>query len=62
MAFSPLAGEDDPYFAQIAAFAVAVRGEAPVAVLPGEARCAVAVATAARESLRTGRAIEIGEA
>ena len=61
-AFNPLAADDDPYFAQIAAFAAAVRGEAPVAVPPVEARRAVAVATAARESLRTGRAIEIGEA
>lgn len=56
---SPLAPEDDPYYRQIAAFAAAVRGIAPLAVMPEEARSAVAVAAAARESLRTGKAVEM---
>jgi predicted dehydrogenase len=56
---SPLAQGEDPYYQQIAAFAAAVRGEAPVAVRPQEARQAIAVAQAARESLRTGTTVTV---
>lgn len=56
---SPLAPDDDPYYRQIAAFARAVRDGAPLAVTPEEARDAVAVAAAALESARTGRAITL---
>ncbi|HVK02620.1 MAG TPA: Gfo/Idh/MocA family oxidoreductase [Armatimonadaceae bacterium] len=57
---SPLAEGDEPYFREIAAFAKSVTEGAPPAVTPEEASSAVAVAVAARESLRTGDAVEIG--
>lgn len=53
---SPLAPGDDPYFRQIAAFAAAIRENAALIVTPGEARAAVAVAVAARQSMQTGKA------
>ncbi|MBC8142597.1 MAG: Gfo/Idh/MocA family oxidoreductase [Armatimonadetes bacterium] len=56
---APLAPSDDPYFRQVRAFADAVRGVAPVAVSPADARSAVAVALAAIESAYTGNAVEI---
>ncbi|MBC8101976.1 MAG: gfo/Idh/MocA family oxidoreductase, partial [Cytophagales bacterium] len=52
-----LTPNDNPFYRQIAAFAAAIRGEAPVAVPPEDARRAIAVAAAARDSLRTGQAI-----
>ena len=58
---SPLAPGDDPYFLEIAAFARSIREGAPLAVTAQEARAAVAVAAAALESSRTGRAVEMGE-
>lgn len=56
---APLSPTDDPYFKQVQAFADAVRGTAPVAVPAAEARAAVAVALAALESARTGKAVGI---
>ena len=56
---SPLISEENPYYQQIAAFADAVRGEAPLAVPSQDARQAVAVAAAARESLRTGVTVTV---
>jgi myo-inositol 2-dehydrogenase/D-chiro-inositol 1-dehydrogenase len=56
---SPLAPADDPYFREIASFANSVRAGAPLFVTPEEAHAAVAVASAARESLRTGRAVPV---
>lgn len=50
---------DDPYDRQIAAFAQAIREGTPLAVTAEEGRAAVAVAAAARESLKTGRAIAL---
>ena len=58
---SPLAAGDDPFYRQIAAFARSVTEGVPVAVPAEDARRAVAVAAAARESARTGRAVEIRE-
>ena len=55
----PLIPSDDPYDKQIAAFARAITSGAPLAVTAEEARDAVAVAAAARESLKTGRAITL---
>jgi myo-inositol 2-dehydrogenase/D-chiro-inositol 1-dehydrogenase len=56
-----LAEEDDPYFREIAHFARCVQtGEAPL-VTPEEARAAVAIAAAARESIRTGAAVAVEE-
>ncbi len=57
---SPLAAEDEPFYRQIAAFADSVVNGAPLAVDPADACRAVAVAAAARESLRTGEAVELG--
>jgi len=56
---SPLAPGDDPYFCEIESFAASVRTGAPLFVTPAEAHAAVAVACAARESLRTGRAVAV---
>lgn len=56
---APLAPPDDPYFRQVQAFADAVRGVAPVAVSPADAKSAVAVALAAIKSARTGNAVTI---
>lgn len=56
---SPLHTDDDPYYKQCLAFARAVRGEVPLAVTGQEGRDAIAVAAAATESLKTGRAITI---
>lgn len=58
-AASPLTPDEDPYHLQIAAFARAIMMGEPVAVTPEEARSAVAVAVAARESLRSGRAVTV---
>lgn len=58
---SPNAPGDDPYYRQIEAFARAIQENEPVAVTPEEARAAIAVAAAARESARTGVAVEIEE-
>jgi predicted dehydrogenase len=57
--FSPLTPDEDPYYQQISAFAAAIRGESPVAVPPEDARRAITVAAAARESVRTGAAVTI---
>ena len=57
---SPLAPEDDPYYRQIEAFVQVIRTGAPTVVRPEEARAAVAVAVAARESVRTGEAVPLG--
>jgi UDP-N-acetylglucosamine 3-dehydrogenase len=57
---SPIHPNDNPYYAQIIAFAAAIRGEDAPIVSPTEARRAVAVAEAARESLQTGAAVVIG--
>jgi predicted dehydrogenase len=56
---SPLYADENPFHQQIAAFAAAVRGESPVAVTPQDARRAIAVAAAARESLKTGSAVTL---
>ncbi len=56
---APLSPADDPYYKQVLSFAAAVRGDAPVAVPPADARRAVAVALAAMESAHTGNAVEI---
>ncbi|MES2465019.1 MAG: Gfo/Idh/MocA family oxidoreductase [Armatimonadota bacterium] len=56
---SPLYADENPFYQQIAAFAAAVRGESPLAVTPEEARQAIAVAAAARESLRTNTAVTV---
>jgi predicted dehydrogenase len=56
---SPLSPDDNPYYEQIAAFAAAIREESPVAVSPQDARRAIAVAAAARESLRTGASVTV---
>jgi predicted dehydrogenase len=56
---SPLHESDDPYFLQCLAFARAVRGEAPLAVTAHDGRAAIAVAAAAAESLKTGRAVSL---
>lgn len=56
---SPLAPQDDPYYREIAAFAKSVREGAPLAVTAEEGRAAIAVAQAAAESARTGRAVEL---
>lgn len=55
----PQVSTDDPYNRQIAAFARAIREGAPLAVTGEEGRNAVAIAAAARESLKTGRAIAL---
>lgn len=55
----PLIPGDDPYDRQIAAFAKAILEGAPLAVTAEEGRGAVAIAAAARESLKTGRAIAL---
>nr|WP_309691806.1 Gfo/Idh/MocA family oxidoreductase [Armatimonas sp.] len=55
----PLIPSDDPYDKQIAAFARAITEGVPLAVTADEGRSAVAVAAAARESLKTGRAIAL---
>ena len=56
---SPLSVDDDPYYKEIAAFAHSIREGVPLAVTPEEARSAVAVAAAARESVRTGNAVTV---
>ncbi|MGC4047088.1 MAG: Gfo/Idh/MocA family oxidoreductase [Armatimonas sp.] len=56
---SPLHTDDDPYYKQCLAFARAVRGEAPLVVTAKDGRAAIAVAAAASESLKTGRAISV---
>jgi UDP-N-acetylglucosamine 3-dehydrogenase len=56
---SPMAPDDDPYFREISAFAKSVRDRVPVAITAEEARSAIAVALAAQESVRTGRAVEL---
>jgi predicted dehydrogenase len=56
---SPLTPDDDPYFKEILAFARSIREGTPLAVTPEEARRAVTVAEAARESARTGKAVEV---
>lgn len=58
---SPLAPGDDPYFREIESFAQSVRTGAPLFVTPAEAHAAVAVAVAARESLRTGQAVAVNK-
>ena len=55
----PLIPSDDPYDKQIAAFARAITDGVPLAVTADEGRSVVAVAAAARESLKTGRAIAL---
>lgn len=55
----PLSEADEPYDRQIAAFAQAILTGGPLAVTGEEGRAAVAVAAAARESLKTGRAIAL---
>ena len=55
----PLIPSDDPYDKQIAAFGRAILESAPLAVTGEEGRAAVAIAAAARESLKTGRAIAL---
>lgn len=55
----PLHAIDDPYDRQIAAFAQAILTGGPLAVTAEEGRDAIAVAAAARESLKTGRAIAL---
>ena len=56
---SPLFPEDDPYYREIEHFAQCIRsGEQPL-VKPEEARAAVAIAVAARESIRTGKAVTV---
>jgi UDP-N-acetylglucosamine 3-dehydrogenase len=55
----PLVPTDDPYEKQLAAFARAITEGTPLAVTADEGRAAVAVAAAARESLKTGRAITL---
>jgi UDP-N-acetylglucosamine 3-dehydrogenase len=56
---SPLHPDDDPYYKQCLAFARAIRGEAPLAVTGADGRAAIAVAVAATESLKTGRAVTL---
>ena len=56
---SPLLLEENPYYSQIAAFAASVRGEALLTVTPQDARQAVTVADAARESLKTGTTVTV---
>lgn len=56
---SPLAPDDNPYYREIENFAAAIRSGASLRVSPEEARAAVAVAIAARESIRTGRAVDV---
>jgi UDP-N-acetylglucosamine 3-dehydrogenase len=55
----PLIPSDDPYDKQIAAFGRAILETAPLAVTAEEGRAAIAIAAAARESLKTGRAITL---
>jgi UDP-N-acetylglucosamine 3-dehydrogenase len=54
---SPRHTRDDPFFKELLAFAKAVRGEETLAVTPAEARANIAVAIAACESLKTGKAV-----
>lgn len=56
---SPLASADDPYYLEICAFAESIRTGKPLVVTPQEARTAVAVAQAARESVKSGRAVSL---
>ena len=56
---SPLAPSDDPYFAELAAFADSVRNNLPPPVPASEARDAVRVALAALESLQSGQAVTL---
>ena len=56
---SPLAPDDDPFYRQCLAFARAIRGEVPLAVTGEDGRAAIAVAQAAAESVRTGRAVAL---
>jgi len=51
----------DAYVAELAAFAAAVRGAAPTPVGGEDARAALAIATAAIESVRTHRPVRIDE-
>ena len=56
---SPLAPEDDPYFAELIDFARCVRNGLPPPVPASEARDAVRVALAALESADTGQAVTL---
>lgn len=56
---SPLDLNDDPFYRQAAAFVAAAKGDAHSAVSPQEARAAVRVALAARQSARTGKAVTL---
>jgi myo-inositol 2-dehydrogenase/D-chiro-inositol 1-dehydrogenase len=51
----------DAYVAELAAFAAAVRGDAPAPVGGEDARAALAIAVAAMESVRTHRPVRIEE-
>ena len=55
----PLSPAEDPYERQIDAFGQAILTGIPLAVTAEEGRDAIAVAAAARESLKTGRAITL---
>lgn len=56
---SPLAPEDDPYYAELAHFVQAVETGSPLRVTPYDGLMAVKICRAAIESLQSGQAVDI---
>ena len=58
---SPLAEQDDPYYAQLAHVLTSLQQNKPFLVTPHDAVMALKVSLAALESMRTGQAIELDQ-
>jgi predicted dehydrogenase len=56
---SPLAAEDDPYYAQLAHVLTSLEQNKPFLITPSDAVMALKVSLAAIESMRTGQPIEL---
>lgn len=57
--YSPLAGQDDPYYAQLAHVLECLAQDKPFLVTPHDAVMALKVSLAALESMQTGRPIDL---
>jgi predicted dehydrogenase len=57
--FSPLADEDEPYYAQLAHVLQCLEQNKPFLVTPHDALMALKVSLAAIESMRTGQPIDL---